>query len=150
MIKKIMLSFLGLCIFVILTQEPSFYPNNEIASIGLSLSFSNQLELNATVQSIELLKSLFVYSIYQEFVKEELRSFKSITAILSKPFVNLWIVKEIIKFLSKQILYLIVEIRKLYIPKVSTLLKTTLLFVFLFYFKTRLKTYRFTPMVLRC
>ncbi len=150
MIKKIMLYFLGLCIFVILTQEPSFYQNDEITSIGVSLSFSHQLEFNTTAQSIELLKSLFVYSIYQEFVKEELRSFKSITALLSKPFIKFWIVKEVIKFLSKQFLYLVVEIRKIYTPTVATLLKTTLLFVFLFYFKTHLKTYRFAPMVLRC
>ncbi len=150
MFKKISLILCGLLVCKFLIQEVSFYQINEITSVGLSLSFSDQTCLNNSSQSNNLLRSLFVYSIYQEFVKEELRSFKSITSILSKPFVNFWIVNETIEFLSKQVLYLISEIRKLYCAILTVFVRTTLLFVFLFYYKTHLKTYRFTPMVLRC
>lgn len=100
---------------------------------------------------IELLKVLFVESIYKNYVKEELESYKSLTKILSKPYSKFWLIAErIVKQICVIIDVCLPEWKKIISFILKIFIKVYLTFVLLFYLKAHLKTYRFVPMVLRC
>ena len=102
-------------------------------------------------QPNDVLCLLFVETIYEKFVKDELPTFKVITDILSRPFVNFWIVKDVINFVLRSVHYIINETKKFtFVTKVVCTVSAFLPFVLLTYFKTHLKTRRLAPMVLRC
>lgn len=100
---------------------------------------------------VELLKTLFVESIYKNYVEEDLGSYKSLTNILSKPYSKFWLIGE-------RIVQQICVITDVCLPEwkktISFILKifvrVCLPFVLLFYLKTHLKTYRVIARVLRC
>ncbi|MCX7715851.1 MAG: hypothetical protein N2Z73_00360 [Endomicrobia bacterium] len=125
-------------------------PVRENLFLATTISFFDSRDKNNLPQPTQLLFTLFVENIYETFVKDELQSFKAITKILSKPFFQLWFVRDIVNFNLSKINYFISEVKKNFSTKIRILFCISLPFVLLFYIKTHLRTYRFAPMVLRC
>ncbi len=122
--------------------------NSNFVSLNL---FDTRDFSNTQYHQNNLLKQLFVEKIYLNFVLEELESFKSITVLLLKKFVNFWFITETFKILLEKVVYLFTEIRKLFIFNCIVLFNLVLpIFIFLFYFKTQHKTFKLPNIVLRC
>lgn len=151
MVKKVVFT-----IIVLLLLPYYFYRKEETITtpfidtrsvINLSITFFDSKEFCDT----GLLKTLFVEDVYKTYVKEELASFKSLTVILAKPFVNFWLIAEglLHQSITKIDVYL-TECKKTLFFVFKIFIKVFLPFILLFYFKARLKTHRLAPMVLRC
>ncbi len=124
--------------------------NFSLVSVSLTLFDSRDTQNSSNESLQQVLSTLFVESIFRDYVKGELPSFISITNILSKKFSSLWIINEVLNFVIKKIDYIIYETKKVFVYFIKFLSIATLPLYFLFYIKTYLKTYRFAPIVLRC
>ena len=146
-------TFVLLCYSYFVNEDFVNYSNlNNFSLISISLtSIDSRDSNNLSDESLQqVLSTLFVESIFRDYVKTELPSFIPITNILSKNFSSLWIINEVLNFVVKKIDYIVQETKKVFIYFVKILSIVTLSFSFLFYIKTHLKTYRFAPIVLRC
>jgi len=150
--KKILRLIILMVLIVICLPKGNFVSHQNFDKIfNLEpLNFFDARDINNQPLSSEDLKQLFVGTIYTYFVEEELLSFKSITAILLKPFADFWIVKELIKFFIEKVCYLFNNLRKFLKISINLFQATLFLFSILFYFKTHLIIYRLPLVVLRC
>lgn len=118
--------------------------------VSLNLLDARDLS-NTQFYQNDILKQLFVETIYIHFILDELESFKSITVLLLKKFVNFWFVAKVVNVCSEKIYYLLTETRKYFSFNYKFLFNLVLsIFALLFYFKTHLKTFKFTSIILRC
>jgi hypothetical protein len=152
--KVLLLSLLILLCSVFFTDEDviNYLSINQFSLISISLTSLDTRDVynNSNLPLQQVLINLFVESIFRDYIKEELPSFKVITNILSKPFTSFWIINEIMRFIFKKIDYLVQQIKKYFVYVIKLLFTLSLPLTFLFYIKTHLKTYRFAPIVLRC
>ncbi len=121
--------------------------NHTLVSICLS-DLNSRDSINHTTHS-EILTQLFIKTIYTEFVDNELRSFVAVNRILSKPFVNVWLVTKFVVWLLPKVVSVIIEVKSgfKFVVKFTTFVT---LHILLFYVFTHLRTFRLAPMVLRC
>lgn len=145
---------LGLLIFIFLPINYLSHQNFDLIQRNfVSINFFDTRDFNNQpfYSYDNVLKQLFIQNLYTHFVIEELESFKSITAILVKKFVNFWFVSESIKIVVEKLVYLFKEIRKFFGIVYKLLFSFVISNFFLFYFKTHLKIHpTCCGMVLRC
>lgn len=154
MIKKIKL-LIGILVLVVSyfsqrnIDDRSFVYNPFIATSYFELE-GRDLENKTSQEHFIILKSLFIESVYEILLKEDLRSFSKVLEELKKPFVNFWIVKELIELVVNNVVYLFIDTKRYFgTLKILTTL-VTFLFISLLYFKLYLKTYHPSVIVLRC
>lgn len=123
---------------------------NTKETFNLSINFFDARDIfNQIIPSCQL-KLIFIEEVYTNLIKEELNSFKTLTIILSKPYRDFWIVKEIIEFI-KQTKYLILNIRKLFSIILKVFRLQSLQFNLSTHLQTTLSSYpAHCGMVLRC
>ncbi len=140
------------CCFYVDDDYVEYLSFNNLSFISVSLTSFDSRDINNLVdKSLSyVLMSLFVESIYREYVEGDLLSFRLVSKILSKPFVLFWIIDDLFNFVVNKVDYIIQQIRKYFVYFVKLLFLSLLLLSFLLYIKTHLKTYRSAPIVLRC
>ncbi|MEN3014176.1 MAG: hypothetical protein ABDH23_06175 [Endomicrobiia bacterium] len=148
--KKILVLLVGVVLYISYISEKKLNYNPSDFFVFVSFSNFEDRDYENKLLNTEFSKKVFIECLYSLLIKEELKSFSYIAKELKKPFVKLWITKEILVKILKELFYIWTDVKKNFCLSKISIICLTILFVSLSYLKLNLKTYQKIFLVLRC